>query len=444
MTRVLYWNINNFSQNKIYDTSSAANRQRSRERKDHILAILVQNPPDVFVVGEVYDRTPEVGFQGITINNTRRVGVACLRLLAKIRRALGATWFLVPPLKIGNYGRRESVAVFYNSATLRFTGPWAWCLPPLGLNQSTDPATLASGQLRSYPAAWRACLPVPGTPFNAAFTDGLRPVQEWQAAAQWEFRDRYGARIDFPTVDDRPPYHVTFLDAAGRTVKIYAIHTSPASAPPAVGALDAIPGIARPGRNEVTVVIGDFNVDSFGFFAAAYNGLRAAGYEMALDPDFGGGPRAVREPYCMTHLIKTELALPYTDNGVPRDPTHNVYPRLGYMGGTAIGGRRATDVGAIDNAFIRYVLPARRPARFDTTVVNTVVGTPYTGIRPPAAAANLTQNLAYAPSLPNQVGVGYVPPGGGVIGPMARLFQTWPEFGVIYSTSDHLGLLVDV
>ncbi|ADB50993.1 hypothetical protein [Conexibacter woesei] len=444
MTRVLYWNINNFSLNKIYDTSSAARRQRSRERRTHILTVVAQNPPDIFVVGEVYDRTPEVGFQGIPVNQTRRVGVACLRLLAKIRRRLGPAWCLVPPLKVGNYGRRESVAVFYNSATLRFTGPWAWCLPPLGLNQSTDPATLASGQLRSYAAAWRAGLPVPGTPFNAGFTDGLRPVQEWQGAAQWAFRDRYGGVINFPTVDDRAPYHVTFLDGAGRTVKIYAIHTSPASAPVAVGALSAIPGIAAPAANEVTVVIGDFNVDSFGFFVAAYNGLRAAGYEMALDPNFAGGPRAVREPYCMTHLIKPDLALPYTDNGVPRDPTHNVYPRLGYMGGTAIGGRRATDVGAIDNAFIRYVLPARRPARFDTTVVNTVVGTPYTGIRPPAAAANLTLNLANPTTLPNPVGVGYVPPGGGVIGPMARLFQTWPEFGVIYSTSDHLAVLVDV
>lgn len=446
MTRVLYWNINNFSQNKIYDTSSPARRQRSRERKNHILAILAQNPPDVFVIGEVYDRTPEVGFQGIPVNSGRRVGVACIRLLAKIRAALGAGWCLVPPLKVGNYGKREAVAVFYNSATVTFTGPWAWCLAPLGLNQSTDPLTVNSGQLRSYSLAWRGGLPA-AAPFNATFADGLRPVQAWQAAAQWEFNDRYGNRIDFPYVDDRSPYHVTFLDAAGRTIKIYAVHTSPASAAPAVGALSAIPGIARPAANQVAVVIGDFNVDSFGFAVGAYNNLRAARYDMVLDPEFFGVVTPAREPYCMTHLIKTELALPYDDTGVPRDPTHNAYPRLGYMGGTAIGGRRATDTGAIDNAFVRYVAPAVRPVRYDTTVVNTIVGTPYRALWPApfGVGADLTDNLAYATSLQTPLPpLGYQPPAGGVIGPMARLFQTWPEFGVIYSTSDHLPLMVDV
>lgn len=451
MTRVLYWNINNFSQNKIYDTSSVARRQDSRERLQHILTILQQNPPDVFAIAEVYDRTPEVGYQGIPVNSGRRVGVACLRMLRKIRRTLGARWQLVPPLKIGDFGKREAVAVFYDSGTLRFTGPWVWALPAaIGLNQSTDPGAVNSAALRSYSAAWRACLPVPGAPFNAAFTNGVRPVQEWQAAAQWEFRDRFGNRINFPGRDDRSPYHVTFLDAAGRTVKIYAIHTSPAVAPAAVNAITAIPGVARPGANEVCVVIGDFNVDSFGFFVAAYNTLRAARYDMVLNPDNAGVPTAARKPYCMTHLISARLALPYNNRGagIVRGPTHNVYPRLGYMGGTAIGGRAATDVGAIDNAFVAYGAGLVRPARYDTTVVNTVAGTPYRALWPAPAGvtADLTDNLAYATSLQNAIPLpnGYQAPGPGLIGRNARIFQTWPDFGVIYSTSDHLALMVDV
>lgn len=444
MTRVLYWNINNFSQNKIFDTRSVPQLNESLDRFQHILQVLAQNPPDVFVIAEVYDRTPEVGYQGIPVNSGRRVGVACTVMLAAIRHVLGATWMLVPPLKVGNFGRREAVAVFYDSAALTFEGPWVWAdAPAYGLPISTDPGTINSNRLRNYSPAWRAGLPNPGTNSNATFLDGVRAVPEFRRAAQWEFRDGFGNRIDFPTADDRSPYLTTFRDAAGRTIEIYSIHTSPASAPAAVHAISAIPRVAAVPANTVSLVIGDFNVDSF-LMPVPYRRLRRS-HAMLLDPGAPAVP--ARRPYCMTHLIATDLATPFNAVGVGPNATHNVYPRFGFMGGVGtFPVRHATDLGAIDNAFVAYAGGVARPARHDTTVVNTIVGTPYRAQwpAPVGVPAALTDNLAYNQEVPLPLPVGWPDTGDALAAMTEGLFQLWPGYGHIYSTSDHLGLMVTV
>jgi hypothetical protein len=212
---------------------------------------------------------------------------------------------------------------------------------------------------------------------------------------------------------------------------------------------------------EVNVVLGDFNVDTFGNTWNAYNWMLQPGgiYRCELDPRAGyAGPVVpARKPYCMTHILPANDATPFnTAGGVAPDPQHNVYPRYGYMGNSfpAIG-----NVGAIDNVFRAYGAGAAVPPS-NITVVNTLTGTPYnllllTGFGVPAGVTGeLTGGQQYNSSLPLPNMLTNPPPAtpniGGInstaAGAAAHLanFQGWTHLGGVRSTSDHLALLVDV
>jgi hypothetical protein len=108
------------------------------------------------------------------------------------------------------------------------------------------------------------------------------------------------------------------------------------------------------------------------------------------------------------------------------------------MGGVKIAPRAASDTGAIDNAFVRYQGTPVNPR--NTTIVNTIVGKPYTQVAPPAhVTPELVAGNAYPSSLANPV------PAGGINPPVDTIgFGNWNNYGKVYSTSDHLALSVDV
>jgi hypothetical protein len=58
MTRILYWNIENFNLPRVMGRADA------NARADYISGIFNQNVPDIFVIVEVYSRTREVGIEG--------------------------------------------------------------------------------------------------------------------------------------------------------------------------------------------------------------------------------------------------------------------------------------------------------------------------------------------------------------------------------------------
>lgn len=457
MTRILYWNVNNFSINKIYNTSSFGAFIEAQSRLNHMLneviaptAPLPANsppPPDLIVIAEVFSRTREVSYQGNVNNSGSRVGLAVLLLLDNIRNRLGNTWCLVPPLMLGDFGIRESVAVYYNSATLTFTGPYIWSNNG-GLNLSR-PASLANlGNIADYNASWRNAMPNPNNPIGALQLNRTwnppagGPVNEWQGAGQWEHFLATGARINFPNQQNRSPFYTRFLDTAGRTIKVFTVHTSPATAVGATNNIAAITDLAL-AANDVGVVLGDFNVDTFNNNQnGAYVALEQLGYAMLIDSRDGGNVvNPVRRPYCLTHLLPVAYATPFNTTGVPPDPTHNVYPRYGYMGSMSINPRQPNNSGAIDNAFVDYGA-GLMPNAHNTTIVNTVVGKPYTAVAPPPVGvdATLTGGYGYNSSLANAI------PQPAGVNPAAGVgfFSNWPNFQRIASTSDHLAVLFDV
>jgi hypothetical protein len=456
MTRILYWNVQNFSLPKVLKFTSQTEFVQSQSRLRHIVQEVISPqaplpansppPPDMIVIVECYSRTMEVSYQGNVLNQGGNVGRGVLWVLNEIRHFLGNTWCVVPPLMTGDFGFREAVAVYYNAASLTFTGPYVWATAGgLTLSRPATPANV--GNLQDYSQQWKQGLPNPNNfigplQLNRTWAVGGANVNEWQGAGQWEHYDANGHRIDFPYPNNRSPFYVRMLDTTGRTIKLFAVHTTPTSAAAATNRIADIPDVVV-GVNEVGVVVGDFNVDSFdNNNNGAYAALLNQGYDFLLDPrDNTMNVNPARKPYCMTHLLPPALAAPYNATGVAPDPQHNVYPRFGYMGSRMIGNPgQALDWGAIDNALVSYPVGTVPPAA-NTTIVNTVVGKPYTaGPVPVGVGPALTGGYGYTASLTNPVPV----PAG--VNPTAGrgLFPEWNNYQRITSVSDHLAIVFDV
>lgn len=480
MTRILYWNISNFSMPKIHDTTSWITSSEAFSRESHILEVMcgpTGGPiPDIIVVVEVYSRVREVGAEGTALDVGSDAAQAVLRLLAKIRAdatlgAAGTNWCVVPPLNLGEFGQREAVAVFYNATTIQFTGPnlFYQLYPPppvaIGQSQPVDQATYAA--MIPYPAPWLGAMPALGRTTN--FPAINQTIAENQLAGEWQYYTTPPNRpvpssptpppptnrLQFPNNGCRGPFYTRFLDlGANRTINLFSIHTSPATARGAIQRLASVPEVSAVSAGEVNVLLGDFNIDTFSPAADAYTNLLAGSggiYTMELDPRVAHAGNVVpaRKPYCMTHLLPADQGTPYNNtNGAPTDPQHNVYPRAGYMGSTFQG---INDTGAIDNVLTAY--GGGGPAA-NITVVNTLTGTPYNQFNPPqGVTAELTGGLNFPSTLgtkmltaipPATQGVGGIQPGSPGAAFYANLFQLWDYMGKRFSTSDHLPLVIDV
>lgn len=457
MTRVLFWNINNFSSNKIDNQTNQLTAAQSLARANHIIFdVFNQQVPDIFVVVEVFNRRNETLLSGVPVFGNARVGVT--QLLTEIRLATGnAQWMVVPAITSGKYGYTEGVAVFYNSANLHFLGPYVYgpdyttvagytqpmnraCPLADTVRPANRPNTWPDGP-QAYPGPWAGCLP------NRAYAlPNTNMPNEDMLAGQWQFPANGGV-LSFPNDQNRSPFFTKFGDPNNnRIINLYSVHTSPDSAVNGTRQVINIPNIA-PGGNEVTVIAGDFNVDCFATNSLyAYQGLLNANFVMGLDPRDGMGQiNNDRWPYCMTHLLPTADAMPFgTANVAQPDAQANVYPRFGYMGSSW---PNVTMTGALDNIFVRYGLNTAGVMQ-NMTVVNSVVGSPYTALdgNTPAAAQNVVGALNYPVRIN---GGGIALPGGedvnsGVAQQLIGWFQQYGNFGVIRDTSDHLPLVIEV
>jgi hypothetical protein len=459
MTRVLFWNVENFNLATIHDPTNATTTAHSAER-NAIIRRIIQQPapfggappaaetPDLILIAECSSRNREVGSEGVPI-----AAAGVMRLLGEIRAVTANNqWCLVPPVRLGQYGFQEGVAAFYNAANLQFAGPYVWGLDyrtightdPIAracpLADSVRPATarpaLPTGP-QLYSAAWANCLPNRVLGAGVAVLGGQN---EMRLAGKWEHYSAGAAptRLEFPQYFSRSPYLTHFIDltagAANRVLQIYTVHTSPSVAKNSTKKIADIPEIAAAqAAGTVTLVIGDFNVDTFEGAAEAYTPLLNLGFGILFDPRTPGTANVdpARRPYLTTHLLPVNRATGF--NGPALDVTHNPAPRLGYMG--SMGGARfatPTVSGAIDNALVRYPGGVAAPASA-ATVLNPVVGAPY-----PAALGMPVGTITKAPMLTNAVGAGHADPTLNQPGQ----FQQWNNFGKIHSTSDHLAISV--
>ena len=483
MARILFWNINNFSLTKINDP---ANPLMAQARQSYMRWVFETHPPDIIVIAEVTATGAASILDGIILAGGNGI-TGVLTLLADMRARMGPTWCLVPPLTLGDEGFRELVAVFFNSATLEFTGPWIWTnheLPPpaLGLSRSVAPG--GPSVRGNYPPPWFNGAGAPANTLPAALVNAMSPnnpaVPQNQCAAQYRFFNLAGGELFFPTGRrgvpgpplHRAPFLTTFYDVANdKTINLYSVHTSPNTARQAVRNMADINGIV-PLANALTVIAGDFNLDTLddanhggGGYGPLVNNHN---FELRIDPGFGAGGAILPtiRPFCMTHLLPDNAALPTLDaratpynNSTPlakrpsqvdhlplgAGPTSpgGFYPCYGVMG--AMGGpafQQVTYKAAIDNFLIQYGGgTAVVPGAHNTTIINPIPGSPYTLANPgnfPAGHYN------YPSRLSNPLPVAGIARANDHGQAILTQFLQWNNYGVIHSTSDHLPIITDV
>lgn len=452
MPRILYWNIDNFSANKLND----------QRILNYIRTVLSTHPPHIIVIVEVSAPNAAGILDGVLLTGQGANGV--IQLLTHLKNwTNNNNWCLVPPLTLGNEGVREGVAVYFDSRQLEFTGPYWWTDhfdgPRNPISRSVPPGTV--NNINVYGGIWSetGVLPQrdvdPRSLYNPNFPQN-------QLAAQFQYFNNQG-EIFFPTGGGPPPrsrapFLTTFYEPnTNRNIKLFSIHTSPKTARQAVAALRTVREILNVNDLEVSVIVGDFNVDSFTRFNT-YNSLLNNGYRMHLDPrDNNQNIDVSRQPYCMTHLLSVpnpigtpQKATPYLESDPPGLSPHNqqgipqqglnspgsLYPSYGYMGSMAPPDfQRVTFAASIDNIFTRYGNNTNPPQIHNTTIINPVVGSPY----------RVGQGYRFPQWLNNPV-PGGLPRPANPANPDPNLIQFHqPEnYGHIRRTSDHLPIIIDV
>jgi hypothetical protein len=460
MTRILYWNLENFAENKINSVdpgrqvgSTVSRTQAAQNRLYYLGSVLRAVGPDVFVVVEV-ESSPHRGAGELAVEAGAR---GCLTLLGHLRTVLPAeNWDLVPPLQTGP---NEAVAVFYRHDRLTFCGPSLW---PGGLGPSVradDPQARPPG---NYPALMDGALPAGAlVPRDGHWPNAGQCVRQCAANTSYEWSLAQAAdgigRFDWGA-RERAPYQVCFLetptlvppipvpappapDANTRVLTVFAVH-APAHAGVAEEYLRNLSRLAEitegQGPHEVRVVVGDFNVnlmdDQFATVEPYHHLMRLAPpYSLLLQPQapLPGHLHEGFADYFATHIRHRYSAVCWSTQAERR-----VAPGYGYTGSDF-----GPPASAIDNAFVRYLGPGHDPdAHF--TIVNPVVGSPYPDVvgGGPTGTVLFGRLIDAPPSV-----LGHAPdiapdytPG------LASNFRAWGNYGYLRSTSDHLPLVMDV
>lgn len=247
--RILVWNIQSFTRDRINDSSGntvqarAANAEKSLANTLYIASTIEEADPDIFVMLEA--RSGQGPVAQLAAGNGP---TGLIDLLAQMREWTSPNWYLVPPLRVNPPDplaiatHTETVGVYWRDDRLAFTGPFVW---PGGNNNATGPPIPPGGAAgAAYPSPWNAVVPAGTT-----------------AAAWCRFYDNQG-EILFNDATHRRPYLTIFRERAGaqRTVNLFSVHFKPGvNAQTAAGRLSGIVG--APGAGQFTVVAGDFNIN---------------------------------------------------------------------------------------------------------------------------------------------------------------------------------------
>lgn len=302
--KLLVWNIQNFTLNKI-DTTIGDNisipvggRMPSGMvrfnslRSDYIVNNIIDSDPDIFVLVEVIS---EQGVKGSLVTGKGQEGL--LVLLERLR-AKNEEWCLVPALKLANkvnineiYGGSlntassyyelltegqytEGIGVFFRSDRVDFVGPFLWPREGDNYNKTKIAEPPRPGVERGpYPEPWQQCLPegnyyagqyiYPSTAFN-----GL---------------------LKFPGIQSRVPFLTRFVEKgeSGRMITLASVHFPPQYSSARV-ALLRLAGFFRELRlrdNEIQIIAGDYNLD----FGADVSFSRGRLREYGFVPFLGAG-----------------------------------------------------------------------------------------------------------------------------------------------------------
>lgn len=485
MTTIMYWNIMQFGYNRFFTDEGSVKRRKvtgiggkqpyeaAQDRLAIVMSSLRAKPPDIFVIVEVNRGINELP-EGSVVEDQ-----SSLNLLYQIRAdgtltPNGTEWALVPPLISGEGGKAEGIAVFYKSSVggnpyLYFGGPWRWPGGPSTAGGNSAVAN-STGSFGNYSHPWDEALPKRQVPNNSPFN---AKQQENQLAGQYQFFQPPpmppATPLYFPAKGYRSPFLTYFWDVSAgvgneRLIKLLSYHAPPeqtsnnantALSAAGTAKLAQIQEMNAPGTNtnEVSVIVGDFNVSLFdtagaggGLAGQAYTPLTGAGYTQAITRNVAGGsiipPSYPQKSYLITHIKRLGKSFPWNTNG---------YPGYGYLSEPDQFGR----YDAIDNIFTKY---GTGGSAANITIVNRVIGAPYTKVA--AFPAHLPDpqrgHYSYATAMNNPAALPVptppppppLPPGPGGYPPKPtgkrNQFRGWDNYKKVWSTSDHMALIIDV
>ena len=304
--RILAWNIQWFTLSRVEPSPQGSlaadfdDADRVVANRVYISSTVRAADPDVFVVLEArcsWNQTVGTLASGD--------GTTALQILLASLRLVNANWCLVPPLRTNpselEAAYTETIGVYYRSDRVTFTGPLQWPLNTAGNAPSpTGPPIPPGGNVAaSYPAPWNATVP-----------------QGTVAAAQTSFTTNNGSVIYFTQNINRRPYLTTFTELGGmqRNVRLFSVHLPPrrVSSQQALSSMASISDAdSRPGNNELTVIVGDMNVNLNGDTMArsADDTLRMRGYRQVYPQSRGSGWGRVYEP----SIIKSRTDATFDD-----------------------------------------------------------------------------------------------------------------------------------
>jgi hypothetical protein len=468
MTRIMFWNINNFGRRGFFAPVGKRTREDDdpeyggegnvNEKVERILNVIGAVEPDIFSLAEV-----KPGLVGLAEGSVVQ-DEATYELMVRMREEFLLNYRVVPPIVTGTERRAEAIAVFYRADLLRFLGPFAWS----GLASRSLVELGGAENAAQYGAPWNgapASLPNREVPETWAVpTVGMN---ENRLAGQWQFMPPppeapvVGAPLPlaFPAAGFRKPFLTYFgeIEAPQRLIKLLSFHAPPdqeavpplsAAATATLAQIQEMTG-AIP-ENEVRCVVGDFNVSSWNevWAPVAYNPLTELGYEKALNPVAAGVEHAwPAYAYYTTHIEPRASASSWisSENGAE----HHGYPGFSYSGSPPPG---APVWDAIDNAFVWIGGAAELQ---NVTIANLVTGSPYNigpehpeGV-PQGAVALGTQMAAggMAEELfdySEESAWEGVPGNAMVADDVAEAFREWRNYWVIRKLSDHLPIVFDV
>lgn len=466
MSRVLFWNLQTFGVNKINNPSLAKPpgiggntlQQASFQRFGLINSVFRATLPDLIVIVEVGSGDSYPADLATNTGGTRGAWL----LLEYFRRVYPAQgWRLVPPLRVGqrNGSKPETVAVLYRGvgAGVRryFTGPNRW----RGGVDGSSIAAEAGLPGNAYPAARNLnamLVPVtdPPTPPRTIPVGALHNAEtpENTVAARVTFRESggRGRYLDYGVF--RPPYLATFTEltlatGAQRHLSIFGIH-SPAMAGSGdvfISYLASTLDVMSPlSPNETRVIGGDFNVRLLAPNGAPSNVYAPLAPYVPLLQSAGAPPAAVLDAYrgyFATHIRPK----PRTNSGPSQflwsdPPAVSPYPGYGYTGSD-----RITRFESIDNILVWPHRP--HPYSYQTTIMNSIVGTPFDQVAPVPGGAPIGSvpyidqmwglpATAVWPPVPNAAPVPNAGDRNNLTG--------WDNYGYQKSTSDHFALFAEV
>jgi hypothetical protein len=274
--------------------------------------------PDIFVVIEVQDsKGQELG----RYEPLKGCGAEAALGLLDIFRTMGEPFVyycLIPPVRLGGGDNdKEGIAIYYNSAALRFTGPWKW-----GEWDAKAPIGQGPSEAGDYEP--------PYMPTSVKINDLLEVGQslptrrlndnswEHQKTGKLEYKDpKSNCGLLFGRERNRVPVLTEFTDPAGRLIRLLAIHNNHNGLENARTCNhDGVCDIAKisemvDSRNEIVhIIVGDFNCDAGcnQTRSLTYAKLEEKGYTLYLTDRAFSGTVLARDMIRPDKVVKTLFA----------------------------------------------------------------------------------------------------------------------------------------